>query len=170
MAGQSDFFNPGTSDPLIGDVSAGGTFNAADMGGGGIGQWLKQNPEMLSKIIGGIPLAAGMFHQDSSAGTQKQLAQLAGQERNQSQALMAPLQTGILPPGAQQSVDAAKQAERGQIASTYARLGLSGSTMEGQALAAANRNAAAQSFGFANQLNAQGWPSRVRRALSPTNC
>jgi hypothetical protein len=66
--------------------------------------------------------------------------------------LANPIQTGALPPGANAAIDLSTAANKAGIASHFADLGISGSTMEGQAIATADQQAAAQKFGVADQM------------------
>lgn len=66
------------------------------------------------------------------------------------------LGTGTLPPGAKTAVDAATQAEKANIRSSFGSMGLTGSTMEAEALSAADQHAAAETFNIGNQLLAEG--------------
>jgi hypothetical protein len=72
--------------------------------------------------------------------------------RNESMALSGPLFGGQLPAGAREAVDLATQSAKARVRSTYANLGLSGSTMEADALNNVDRQAAAQTFQMADQL------------------
>jgi hypothetical protein len=61
-------------------------------------------------------------------------------------------------------VDAATAAQKGQIKSTYANLGLTGSTMEAQAVGAVDRNAAAENFSIADKLLTSGLTAQGQSA------
>ena len=62
------------------------------------------------------------------------------------------LTTGKLPPGVQSIVDAQTQAGEAQVRSQFASLGLSGSTMEAQAIASVKQSAALTTVREAQQL------------------
>ncbi len=64
--------------------------------------------------------------------------------------------SGTLPPGAEQFVTNAQKDEESRIRGSYASLGLSGSTMEAQDLAAVSERAAAQRFQIASTVTNQG--------------
>lgn len=81
-----------------------------------------------------------------------QAQQLSGQ----SLALEAPLLGGTLPAGAQAAIDNYTKGAEAQVRSTYANLGLSGSTMEADAINQVKQNAQAQTFNIANELFTQG--------------
>lgn len=120
---------------------------------------LKSNPALL---LSAAPLAMSLFRSNSTSPAEGQLESLAGADRNQAAALTAPIQTGVLPPGAQQAVDASKAANRAGVSSTFGNLGLAGSTMEQQAMQGVNRNAAAQTFQIADTLLGQGMAAQGR--------
>lgn len=63
--------------------------------------------------------------------------------------LISSLNTGVLPPGAEASVDQALNADIANIQSRYASTGMSGSSAEAQDIANAQQAAAANKFGIA---------------------
>ena len=78
--------------------------------------------------------------------------------------------SGVLPPGAEASVDQALQGDIANIKSRYASMGLSGSSAEQQDIANATQTAAGQKFGLSQQatqtgLNALGLTSNVYGTL-----
>jgi formylmethanofuran dehydrogenase subunit E-like metal-binding protein len=77
--------------------------------------------------------------------------QLASQGSQLQQSL-----NGALPAGAQSALNQASNSAKARIRSTYAASGLSGSTMEAQALAGVDQTVAAQGFQMADQLYQQG--------------
>ena len=68
----------------------------------------------------------------------------------------AALNSGLLPPGADQAIQQAVQSEKARVRSQYAQMGLSGSTMEQQALGSVDANAAAQRLQLMQQLVTTG--------------
>ncbi len=89
-----------------------------------------------------------------SAGTalQGQAADAASEART----LTAYQQSGTLPAGLQSVVDMNTNAGLAKVRSSYAQLGLSGSTMEAQALAQVKEGASAQTAEIASQLAQEG--------------
>jgi hypothetical protein len=71
-------------------------------------------------------------------------------------ALQQPLVSGTLPPGAQASVDQLTQSEIAKIKSQFASMGLSGSTMETEAIAQAQEGAQARAFSIAQNMASLG--------------
>jgi hypothetical protein len=85
-----------------------------------------------------------------------QLSATAAQEAATGQSLVQAGTTGNLPVGAQEAVDTALRANEAQIRQQYANMGLSGSTMEAQALGNAQSAASAQVYSIMQQLMTQG--------------
>jgi hypothetical protein len=135
-------------------ADVGGTFSSADpVPQSGVSSFVSKNwPTLASAGILGFE---GLT-KNQTLPAEQQLRSAATTTAGQAQALMNPIQTGILPPGAQQAVDASTAANRAGVSSTYGGLGLAGSTMENQAQQGVNRNAAAQTFQIANDLLAKG--------------
>lgn len=76
----------------------------------------------------------------------------AGNLTSQGQSLLNSLNTGQLPAGAQQTLDQATASAKARIRSQYAGMGLSGSTMETQALNQVDQQAEAQKFQMIQDL------------------
>jgi hypothetical protein len=150
--GPTDFLNPGTDDPLLGGISGGSSSQIAPDFSSKL-QSLLGDPKSL---LAALPLLMGSLQGGSQLPAEQQLAGQAKQSSNQAQALEAPLQTGQLPPGAQQAIDASTRSQKAGIASTFANLGLTGSTMELQAKQAVDRGTAAQTFQIADSLLSKG--------------
>jgi hypothetical protein len=102
-------------------------------------------------ILPGLALGAAALRQGPT-DEQKALLKLAQQQSAQSSQLQGYLASGTLPPGAQAGLDQAAQSAKAAIKSQYARMGLSGSTMERQALAGVDERMKAQGFNYAAQL------------------
>jgi hypothetical protein len=138
-----------------GTVDANGNPFAASSSKSGfdIGSFISKNPGVL---LGGGLLGAQMLMGNEALPAEKQLNQAAGEARSLGRAFTAPIFSGTLPPGAQAAVDSATNAAKAKVKSSYASLGLAGSTMEAQNLAAVDREAAAQTFKMADMLLAQG--------------
>lgn len=141
--------------PAAGGGGALSELLAGNFGGaaGDVGSWLASHPSLAMSAIGPIasllsptPKVPGM---DALGRSAKDL------ERFGSSAITAE-STGNLPPGAETFVENSLKDEEARIRGTYASLGLSGSTMEAQDLAAASERAAANRFQIASQVTSQG--------------
>ncbi len=84
------------------------------------------------------------------------LVNQAGTLQTAGQALSTPLATGVLPPGAQASIDQVTQQQEAQIRQQFASMGLTGSTMEAEAIAQARQGAQARGFDLAQKMAQQG--------------
>jgi hypothetical protein len=164
-AGQplSEAVAPATGDPSLSSVVGGPDFSSG--GGGGILGGAKDVFSEMGGLKGLTALAsAGILGSELLKGPQAypQQTQLAGQAAGYGQQggnllalgnnLANPIQTGALPPGANAAIDLSTAASKAGVASKFADLGLSDSTMEGQALATADQQAAAQKFGVAEGM------------------
>lgn len=89
-------------------------------------------------------------------GDLKQLEGMARGFAREGTALSSAINTGILPPGLEAALHSATQSADANIKGTYANLGLSGSTMEAQALNADHERASAQAFSYARDLLQSG--------------
>ena len=85
-----------------------------------------------------------------------QLKALADQFSTQGATLTTDALAGKLPPGAQAQLSQASDAAKAKVRSEYARMGLSGSTMETQAMAQADQQMAAQGYQMMQQLLSTG--------------
>lgn len=134
-----------------------GTLAAATPGGG-------FNLDSILGKIGanpGILLAGGALGLDLLKGNQPLPGQTAVQNQATSEAsagatLEAYQQSGTLPAGLQQIVNSNTEAGISAVRANFANLGLSGSTMEAQAIAQVKQAASAQTAQIANQLFSQG--------------
>lgn len=125
---------------------------------GNIGNWVQQNPmTALGAVAGGGMLLSEMFgsSHDAEAETMKQIGNQAASAQSTATMLQAPLTSGVLPPGAQAVVNQAEQSGRAQIASSYAKVGMGGSTGEADAMRANTQEVQAMKFGIANSLFSQ---------------
>lgn len=87
---------------------------------------------------------------------QTQLSGLATPLSAQGQTMMQQGISGQLSPGGQAALDQASQAAKAQVRSAYSRMGLSGSTMEAQAMQGVDSAIASQGYGMMLQLMSQG--------------
>ena len=144
--------------PAATTTSTGGVGNWLSTTAGNIGNWVTQNPmTALGAVAGGGMLLSEMFGSghDAESQTMKQLGQQAASAQSTATMLQAPLTSGVLPPGAQAAVNAAQQSGRTAAISSYAKMGMSGSTGEADAIQASNQAAQAMKFGIAQQLFTQ---------------
>lgn len=128
-------------------------------GGGGFGDFLGKNPGLATAVGVGastIPLALNRGNQLPYQGPLQGLATQGSSAysatQGYAQTLEQPLVTGVLPPGAQASVDLAKRKADADIKSRYGNLGLSGSTMEADQLALNEQNVAAMQFKIEQEM------------------
>lgn len=129
-----------------------GGFDLSNLGSKALGL-LEKNPGVL--LSGGL-LASQLFRGNQPYPAEQSIQNLATNTGTQGAALSAYINSGTLPPGAQQAVSSATEAAKATTRSRYANLGLTGSTMEAQALQGIDQHAAAQTFQIADQLLAQG--------------
>jgi hypothetical protein len=87
---------------------------------------------------------------------EKQLTAMAGENQHNAQAMESYLQAGKLPAGLQTGVDRALKGQEATIKSNMSRMGLSGSTMEAQAIAGAKQSSQTQASAIAMDLFKQG--------------
>lgn len=119
---------------------------------GGISNFLRQNGPLLS--LGALGASALMPKtQIPNMGAMTGNANAASQT---AQSLIPSVSTGKLPAGAEQMVQNATKDAVTNIKAKYAGMGLSGSSMEGQDVAAANERAQAMRFQIADELTKTG--------------
>lgn len=136
--------------------SLGGIFGSGggggDSGGGGIGSFLKSYGAPLVAAGGiGMDLMKGHTPLPGESALTQQAADLAAQGKQ----LGSYLQTGNLPPGVHQSLNAASESAKAAIRSKYAQMGGNTSAMQ-QDLAHVDQVAATQGVQIATQLLQQG--------------
>ena len=120
---------------------------------GDIGSAVRSNPGLLLSALGlGVNAARG----NQPIAGQTQLSQEANALLAQGTANSNALTTGTLPAGSQAIVNQAAQASKARIRSQYAQMGLSGSTMEAQAMSQVDQQTSAQAFQILQSLSAQG--------------
>lgn len=148
VAGPQDFTGGGGGG-VFGVSGAGGVTQDASGGsftppsaGSQLASDIERNPGLL--LAGGGLLEA--ISQGNSIPGIGALKTQAGLEAGQGNQNLQALQTGALPAGAQAGIDEAAQAAKAQISSQFARLGLTGSTSETEALASVDQQAASQKF------------------------
>lgn len=152
----------------VGGSSTPGVSGGGSPGGGGsadAGFFGNLSQGNYGKALGDIPLGAAVggagIGYEALRGTPSipnlnNLTTAAGAAEAQSQTLIGAEQSGQLPPGAaagvKQGLDSAVASIRGQFASQ----GLSGSSMEADAIAQAQEAASSQSFQIASTMAQQG--------------
>ena len=144
---------PSFSDSIAsGDVLGALGAGAAAVGGGAASLLGKLPAGALlgGAILGGEALTGGLSPKATPAQTA--LAGQAAQSQGLANALQAPLLTGQLPQGIQDSIDAATRAAQAAIRSKYADAGLSGSSMEQQDLNSVSMSAATAGYSLAVQM------------------
>lgn len=144
---------------------------------GGVGNLFKNNAGLLTLLglgVGGqlaspaLSKALGLNKVPGSenlTSLAQQEASLAQQQQQLGAALESPLVTGVLPPGQQQAVTNALNDAIATIKGRYASLGLSGSTMEADAIA----NAQNRSVEVAGQLEQQMAQTGAQAVSSATS-
>jgi hypothetical protein len=144
----------GAIDPGVG-TAATQDFSGVTAGGGisSIVDKLTSNPAALIGA-GGLGLAA--LRQNQPLPYQSQLNQIGAQDQATGNQLASYVNTGTLPPGAQESINLATNSAKAQVRSTAAKLGLSGSTWEADRMGQIDQQASAQSEQIAQQLLQQG--------------
>ena len=115
----------------------------------------------LSKLINKVP------QQDALGTLQSQEAALAASQQAYGSALQQPLLTGVLPPQQQQVVDNAVNDAIASTKARYANLGLSGSTMEADAISQITSQKLAMQGQLESQMAAlgQGAVSQASNAM-----
>jgi hypothetical protein len=141
-------FGPGQGSGVLGDVGSKIGDYATKAG-----DYALSHPGAL--LTAGI-LGSQLFKGNPAYPAEATLGAQGASNAGTAASLIAPLNTGILPPGAKQFVDQGEKAAEATTRSAYGNLGLSGSTMEADAIGAAKERAAAQQFQIADQLLQQG--------------
>lgn len=122
--------------------------------GGGINGFLRQNAPLLSLLAGGASIGKQLLSPTAVPGqaNAEALAKAAADVAKQNMGAL----NGELPEGAKLSIANALKDTTTGIRAKYANLGLSGSTMEAQDIAAAGERARAMEFDMAKQLTQLG--------------
>lgn len=146
----SNLFGGGSSTPNVGNVL--GVSGGGSSSGSGIGGFLGRN---AGALIPAATLGYEALTQTPPKGT-NQLTDEANQLSAQGNQLQSYLNSGTLPPGAQNSLNQAAQQAQAAIRSQYAARGMSGSSAEAQDLANVAQQTAAQGQQLAMNLLQQG--------------
>jgi hypothetical protein len=123
--------------------------------------WIKANPMMAATLgLGGLGLAKNLIGGIPNSGALKGIAgqegQMASSLSAQGQGLLGPIEGGPLPPALEQQVQNGIKAADAATKSRFAQLGLSGSTMETDALSNNQNQAQALRGTLALQLAQSG--------------
>jgi hypothetical protein len=163
-----------TANPLLTGTGTSSTPNLVGPGGavdpgkdGGFLQGVKDFGNAVAPFAGPAVAAAGLLMNATKGSSNlPQQTPLVGQAQGQAKQaeqiqqsatpLLNALNTNTLPPGAQAALDAQLKADEAHIRSQYAGMGLSGSTMELQALQGARQANEEAKFAQMNQLVGQG--------------
>jgi hypothetical protein len=107
-------------------------------------------------LASAAPLALELMGGQPAYPAEKALTNVATNLGTQGQALSSYIQSGTLPPGGEAFVKSSTDAAKAATRSNYARMGLSGSSMETAALADIDQRAGGQRFALAGDLLSQG--------------
>jgi hypothetical protein len=152
----------GATAPVSSDVVADTNLAGGDYGGGGdkpasfIDKALKYVENNPLSVAGAGITGLQMLMGNGTPPAQKQLTAMAGENMHNAQAMEAYLTAGKLPAGMQMGVDRALKGQEATIKSNMSRMGLSGSTMEAQAIAGAKESSQVQAAQIAMGLFKQG--------------
>jgi len=113
---------------------------------GGISGWLGKTLTSPSTLIAGGAAALPLIMGQGKIPGLSSLQANANFLNTTGQQMADSLRTGMLPAGAQAGLDASARAAKAQVASTYASMGLSGSSMEADAMANIDQRVAAQRY------------------------
>ena len=120
---------------------------------GKAGDKLTSNPGLALSALG---LGASALKSGQVPKGYNQLLTQAGALGTQGNALTTGALDNALPPAAQAQLNMASESAKASVRSTYARMGLTGSTMEAQALASVDETTAAQGYQMIQSLYQQG--------------
>ena len=138
------FYTPGTAQPLTtGGTADLGNAAAPESFGSKLISYIGQNPGLL---LAGGGLTEALLRGNAPIPGLDALKSQAALEAAQGNQNLTALQTGQLPQGAQAAIDQAQEAAKATTASEFARLGMTGSTSEAQAIAGIEQASAAQKF------------------------
>jgi hypothetical protein len=159
MGGGSGGGAPGGSNSVMNAIRNPGVDSILNAVGGNLGPLASLG--ILGFEAANKPGGIGGSGQQLPAGAQPgptgtALVQEAGTLQTAGQALSQPLATGVLPPGAQASIDQVTQQQEAQIRQQFAAMGLTGSSMEASAIAQAQQAAQARGFALAQDMAKQG--------------
>jgi hypothetical protein len=147
----------GTSNAAGGEAGATGDFSPRSDASG---NWASKIMGLVEKnpgvLLGGAVLGAEALMGNQPLPAERKLTQAASEAAGTGKTLSSYIFSGTLPAGAREAVDAATNAAKARVKSSYGQMGLAGSTMEAQAMQQIDQAAAAQSFQMADQLLREG--------------
>lgn len=165
FGGSSSSLEQALGNPMQGAMGTLAGLNTPEVTfGGGVPQVAGAAPAATGNtwsrsIIPALGLAKGVYEMNQPLPNQRALEAMAQQNstlgHTLSQNALQEMQ-GQLPGGAEAGIQQALQAAQAQIRSTYASMGLTGSTMESQDLANASTQAEAQRFSIGQQMAQTG--------------
>ena len=117
------------------------------------GHVLASNPQVA---VGALGMGYNMIKGDQQPKGYNQLQSEAQQLASQGSQLQQEALNNSLPPAAQAQLNEASNAMKAQIRSTYAQMGLSGSSMEAQAMAGVDAKVAGEGYTMIQGLLQQG--------------
>jgi hypothetical protein len=146
--------NAAVSAPSTGKIAA-DVGSAASKSSGGLlsGLLSGKNSNLL---LPAAELALSAAKSNQSIPGQGALTDIANQQSKVGTNLASSLSTGALPAGAQAQIDQSVASQIAQIRSKYAQMGLSGSSMENQDIAAVQRSAQEQAYTAASNATNTG--------------
>lgn len=148
FTGGGDFGGTGIITPQTPNSTGG----LSGMGSNILG-FFEKNPGAL--IAGGL-LGANMLMGDKPLPAEASIQQAAGEAQSHANVLQAYQTSGTLPPGLQSLVDQQTSSAEAELRSSFAKSGLSGSTMEAEQLGQLKRAKAGQIAALADNLAKQG--------------
>jgi hypothetical protein len=147
----------GTANPAVDTAGVGGDWSPRSDASGG---WASKVMGLVEKnpgvLLGGAVLGAEALMGNQPLPAERKLTQAASEAAGTGKTLSSYIFSGTLPAGAREAVDAATNAAKARVKSSYGQMGLAGSTMEAQAIQQIDQAAAAQSFQMADQLLKEG--------------
>jgi hypothetical protein len=148
FTGGGDFGGTGIITPQTPNSTGG----LSGMGSNILG-FFEKNPGAL--IAGGL-LGANMLMGDKPLPAETAIQQNAGEAQSHANVLQAYQTSGTLPPGLQSLVDQQTSAAEAELRSSFAKNGMSGTTMEAEQLGQLKRAKAGQIAALADNLAKQG--------------
>lgn len=145
--------DPGAA--AAGGAGVAGGAGAGKTAPGGIAAFFRDNGPLMAAIAGGAGIGKQLLSPSVVPGQAEALAN-AKAAAAAAQGMIPAVTTGELPAGAKLSIQNALNDTTTAIKAKYAGLGLAGSTMERQDIAAAGERARAMEFDMAKQLTQLG--------------
>ena len=159
---------PGVSPGITTTTAAGQDFVSGAAGGGFLSNalgYLSNNPALL---LGAGALGADLLLGNQPLPAEAQVQNASAEQASVGNTLSAFGLSGTLPSGLQDAINMNTNAGIAAVRSQYGQLGLTGSTMESQAIQQIKEAATAQQATLANQLLSQGaqWTGMSNQELN----